>query len=578
MQTYRGLGVSEGVAIGRILRIHSAFVNYPRVQFDDDQQLPQEIERLKRAQTLTEIQLDEITGHSEGLLDEEMQQLFTSYQLLLRDKQFIPAMIKEIETQKVNAEWALIRIVAHLEARFSKIENPYIRARAADLRQLGEKVMNNLLETPALDLSNLKERVILCCHDISPTDAFHLSKDKILGIITELGGMTSHSSILARAMNIPAVVGVLDIMLRLADDQICILDGSIGEIIADPDDKIRTQKLDKQEKFRFSQDQLTLLIGQPGRLADGEVIELAANLDFMAEVSQIKQFQIPSIGLVRTEFLFRLESHFPTEEEQYLVYKQVIDETGCNPITFRTWDIGADKTTKLIKELVEEANPALGFRGIRTCLNYESILRPQFRALLRASAHCRLKVMLPMVTRIDEVTRSARILEEEAISLGMENHNLILGCMLETPAAVYILDDLLDHCEFISIGTNDLIQYSLAVDRMNENVSYLFDPFHPAILRMLEHSVLVANRRGKPISICGELAADPIMQMYLIGIGDITFSMSPNMVLKTKRVLSKVDRALCKKIAFKFINKHSSDESNNLAQELHHQYVEEFGG
>jgi len=575
MQVYRGIGVSEGVAIGKVLKIHSAFVNYPRTPLSGADQVPGEIARIKSAQEKTEEQLSHISDESTGLLDDELAQIFSSYRLLLKDKQFLPSVIKTIESEKINAEWALIRVIATLEEQFSALNNPYIKARIDDIRQLGEKIMVNLLEKPVLDLSQLTDPVIVICHDISPTDAFHLNKDNILGIATELGGETSHSSILARAMNIPAVVGVHDITQRFNDDDVCILDGLSGELIDHPSKEMIDEKLDKKEKLNFYQNQLYKLIDQPCRLLDGAMVDLAANLDFLEELPQIKEFKIPSIGLVRTEFLFLLEKQFPSEEEQFLLFSKIIEESACNPVTIRTWDIGADKTSSLISELLEEANPALGFRGIRTCLEHETILRPQIRALLRASQLALVKIMIPMVTRIDEVTRVLDIVSEEMASLKLENTNFEVGCMLETPAAMLIIDDLLDHCDFISIGTNDLIQYTLAVDRMNEHVSNLFDPFHPAILKSLEHVIQTANRRSKPVSICGELAANPIMQMFLLGIGQITLSMSPNMVLKTKRVLSKVDQVMCKKIAFQFINKHSSDESNRLAQKLYHEYVEE---
>ncbi|OGH04423.1 MAG: phosphoenolpyruvate--protein phosphotransferase [Candidatus Lambdaproteobacteria bacterium RIFOXYD1_FULL_56_27] len=575
MQIYKGLGVSEGVAVGKVLKIHSAFMNYPRIEIEDESALPLEVERLKKAQLQTQAQLEAISADSGSVINDELRQVLTSFQLLLADKKFVPAMIDKVLTAKINAEWALIRTIAKLEERFKKIEDPYIKARVDDIRQLGGKLMNNLLEKPTLDISGLKEPVIIVCHDISPADAFHLNKDNILGIVTEMGGMTSHSSILARAMNIPAVVGVPDATNRVLDDHFCILDGSTGEVIDQPSPEKINEKLDKKERRNLYQLQLNKLIGHPCKLKDGLVVDLAANLDFLAELPEIKKFQIPSIGLVRTEFLFDLESEFPTEEEQFNTYTQVILESSCNPITFRTWDIGSDKTTKLLHELSEEANPALGFRGIRTCLKHPEILRPQIRALLRASLSAQIKVMIPMVTRIDEITASLAIVEEERANLGIKSSKLQLGCMLETPAAVHILDDLLDLCDFISIGTNDLVQYTLAVDRLNEHVSSLYDPFHPAILKMLEYTVQTCNRRGKPVSICGEMAANPIMQMFLLGNGEITFSMSPNQVLKTKRVLGKVDQGTLKKIAFKFINKHSSDESNRLAKELQSQYVEE---
>jgi len=248
MQIYKGLGVSEGVAVGKVLKIHSAFMNYPRIEIEDESALPLEVERLKKAQLQTQAQLEAISADSGSVINDELRQVLTSFQLLLADKKFVPAMIDKVLTAKINAEWALIRTIAKLEERFKKIEDPYIKARVDDIRQLGGKLMNNLLEKPTLDISGLKEPVIIVCHDISPADAFHLNKDNILGIVTEMGGMTSHSSILARAMNIPAVVGVPDATNRVLDDHFCILDGSTGEVIDQPSPEKINEKLDKKER------------------------------------------------------------------------------------------------------------------------------------------------------------------------------------------------------------------------------------------------------------------------------------------------------------------------------------------
>ncbi|MBU2511742.1 phosphoenolpyruvate--protein phosphotransferase [bacterium] len=576
MIIYKGIGVSDGVAIGKVLKINSAYLNYPRIQLDSEDKIPLEIDRIKRAQKSVEEQLDNIMIHSADVLPEEINSVFSSYKMFIRDKNFVPAIEKKIETLQINAEWALIHVIAELEKKFGQIADPYIKARFDDIRQLGERFMNNLLQKPHLDLSQLKESVIIVCRDISPADSFHLSQAKLIGIVSELGGTTSHSSILARAMNIPAVVGVQNATMRILDDQKVILDGNLGEVIAEPDDETIKTKLDKKDRYNFYKNELKKLADHDCLLSDGFKVNLAANLDFISELSLINSLNIPSIGLIRTEFLFLIEESFPDEEQQYELYSKILKEINFKPITIRTWDVGGDKPTYAFPELANEINPALGLRAIRVCLKYQDIFRTQIRAILRASSLGEIKLMLPMITRIDEVIKAKSIIEEERLRMGIKTKNIKIGCMIETPASAIIVEDLLDLIDFVSIGSNDLIQYTLAVDRLNEHVADLFAPFHPAILMMLEKIVLSANRMNKYVSICGELAADPILQMLLLGIGEITFSMSPNHILQTKSILKKVDRATCKKIAFKFMTKHSYEENNQYVQQLREQYMDHF--
>lgn len=576
MNIYRGIGVSEGVAIGKVLRINSAFVQYPRIQLDNAAAVEVEIDRLRVAQATVERQLDETMEQSMEIISEDLRTVFASYKLFIRDKRFVPAIEERIKKDKINAEWALIYVIADLDKQFKTIQDPYIQSRFNDIRQLGERLMNNLLQKPFLDLSQLKQQVIIVCHDISPADSFHLAKANILGIVTELGGITSHTSILARALSIPAVVGVQEATLRLMDDDLIVLDGNSGEVIDHPTDDTINEKLNKLERISFYQNQLQKLADTDCELSDGHKVDIAANIDFLTELQQLRELKIPSVGLIRTEFLFLLDQSFPSEDEQFALYRDIIESVDKKPVTFRTWDIGGDKPIRQIKEQMDEANPALGLRAIRVCLKYDDIFRTQIRAILRASEISSVNLMIPMVTRIDEVLKTKHIVDEEMAALNLSGENLQLGCMIETPASVFIIDELLDQLDFVSIGSNDLIQYALAVDRLNEHVADLFNPFHPAILSMLEQIVITANRMNKYVSICGELAADPVLQMFLIGIGDVTFSMSPNHVLKTKKILKKVDRDTCKKIAFKFMNKHSFVESNQYVQQLKTQYMEEI--
>lgn len=577
MNIYHGIGVSDGVVIGKVLKINSAFMNYPRIQLEgNEKQISLEIERIRQAQKHVEEQLDSIMQQSADVLPDEISSVFSGYKMFIRDKRFVPTIENKIREQKINAEWALIYVIADLEMKFKKIADPYIRARFDDIRQLGEHLMSHLQKKPHLDLSQLKDPVIIVCHDMSPADSFHLARAKILGIISELGGTTAHSSIMARAMDIPAVVGVQDIMLRLLDDELIVLDGNTGEVIDHPDDEIINKKLDKIERIKFYQNQLESLVGKECDLADGTRVDIAANLDFLTELKQIRSLHISSIGLIRTEFLFLVEQSLPDEDQQFDLYKHIIQEIDRIPITIRTWDIGGDKPSAIFPELRDEANPALGLRAIRVCLKYQDVFRTQVRAIIRASEFGQINLLIPMVTRIDEVIKCKSIILEEQQKLGIDTKNLQIGCMIETPASVFIIDQLLDLSDFVSIGSNDLIQYALAVDRTNEHVVDLFTPFHPAILKMMERIVISANRMNKSVSICGELAADPIFQMFLLGIGKVTFSMSPNHVLQTKKILSKVDTAMCKKIAFQFMSKHSFMESSQYDQKLRSQYLEEF--
>ncbi|MDH5560480.1 MAG: phosphoenolpyruvate--protein phosphotransferase [Deltaproteobacteria bacterium] len=574
MNIYRGLGASDGVAIGKVLIINSAFMNYPRFQIETREEVEFEIKRVLDAKKATEDHLNQVMAQSENIIPEEIRAVFSSYKMFIGDKRFFPAIIDKIEQLKINAEWALIHVLADLDRMFEQIPDPYIRSRFDDIRQLGEKVMYNLKQKQFLDLRQLKHPVIIVCHDISPADSFHLNPKYILGIITELGGETSHSSILARAMNIPAVVGVQDISTRLLDDTQIILDGLTGEIFENPTEKIVKEKLNKQERYNLYQSELQELLDEDCELADGKRIELAANLDYMEELEVISTMKVSSLGLIRTEFLFLLDEGLPGEEEQLKVFNDIIKRSNGIPITIRTWDIGMDKGSSFFPELIDEVNPALGLRGIRICLNHQEFFRVQIRAILRASKNGKIRLMIPMVTRADEVVRTNAIIQEELESLNIPRENIEIGCMIETPGATFIVDELLDLIDFVSIGTNDLIQYSLAVDRLNEHVSNLYTPFHPAILKMLEVIITIANRRNKYVSICGELAADPIMQLFLIGVGKITFSMSPNQILRTKRFLKKVDTTLCKKVAFQFASKHSLEESRSYVEQLRKTYIE----
>ena len=326
MSIYRGIGVSEGIVMGDALTIYSAFLNYPRKRIESQDEIQHEIERIQKARSTTEKQINSIMETSNDFITDEIQSVFSGYKLFVNDKRFVPAIEENIKTQKINSEWALITVLADLKIQFSKIPDPYIRSRFDDIRQIGERLMNNLQQKPHFDLTNLKEPVILVSHDISPADAFHLDKTNILGIVTELGGATSHLAILARAMDIPAVVGVPNITARISDYETIILDGGAGEVINQPSQEIISEKLSKKERISFYQKELLELSTAECELADGDKVDIAANLDFLAELEQIQKLNIDSIGLIRTEFMFSYEDGFPDEDEQTEFYQNIIEK------------------------------------------------------------------------------------------------------------------------------------------------------------------------------------------------------------------------------------------------------------
>lgn len=576
MAIYKGIGVSAGVVMGKALTIYSAFHNFPRYQVDTEEKIGEELRRVKEAQETADEQLNQVLDKSSDILPDEIRSVFVGYKMFIYDKRFIPAIEQNIKEKKINAEWALINVIAELEEQFQKIPDPYIRARFEDVRQLGERIMNNLQQKPHLNLTNIQEPVILVANDISPADAFHLDRKNILGIVTELGSSTSHLAILSRAMNIPAIVGVPDITSRLTDYDIVVLDGNSGEVIDRPTDEEINEKLSKKERLAFYQKQLLKLEKADCELSDGNKVELAANLDYMEEIPQINSLNVSQIGLIRTEFLCLYEGGFPNEEQQFEIYRKIVEGAKGKPITVRTWDIGGDKTSNVFPELLNESNPALGLRAIRICLKHSDFFRSQIKAVVRAAKDSPVKLMVPMITRLDEIFKVHEMIKEEVFNYRVPPDNVSLGCMIETPAAVFLIDEILDLVDFVSIGSNDLIQYTLAIDRMNENVADLYAPYHPSILKMMERIISSANRVNKPVSICGEIAADPIMQMFLIGTGKITLSMSPNYILRTKRILQQVDSITCKNIAFQLVSKHSVVESNLLVKELRDKYLEEF--
>lgn len=574
MQIYRGTGSSGGVAIGKAMVIYSSFSQFTRISLTSDEEVEQEVKRVEAARELAREQIDESEKQAGSLLTNEVREILSSHRLFLEDKQLIPATLEKIKEQKINAEWALFDVIETIKDQFSKIQDPYLRSRFDDVRQTGERVMNNLQNKPRLDISKLRDPVIIFCHDISPADAYNLTEGKIMGIVSELGGQISHSSIIARALGIPAVVGVEGITSKIYDNSSVIVDGGTGEIIHNPDAMMRQEKEEKKKRLQFFQSKLKNLVSKECELADGRKYELAANLDLLGELEQIKSLNLPSIGLIRTEFLFLDNSRPPNEDEQYRTFKKIADELATKPITIRTWDLGADKVARFFPAYPNESNPALGLRAIRMCLKQPDFFREQIRAIIRVAQDSPVRLMIPMITNVDEIVKVRRMVSREQKKMNLRPPNLKIGCMIETPAAVMIIDEILDVADFISIGTNDLVQYALAIDRMNEHVAHMYSPFHPAVLRMLEKVISRANEMNIPVAVCGEMAADPFFQMFLLGVGKVTFSMTPNRILMTKEFLRKIDEVTCKKVAFRFLSKRTVQESNLFLKELHNKYYQ----
>ncbi|MDR1425298.1 MAG: phosphoenolpyruvate--protein phosphotransferase [Azoarcus sp.] len=544
--TVHGLPVSQGIAIGHVHLVSHALLEVNHYQIAP-RHIAEELTRFDNAVHSVEGELLGLKAATASAQPHKEVGAFIDLQrMMLADPVLIGAARAKIEEHHTNAEWALVQQMESVVEQFQQIEDPYLRERRADVVQVVERLVKALLGDPGHLPPKRKDGLgtVVVAHDLSPADTIGF-RDHIAGFVTDIGGPTSHTAIVARSLGIPAVVGLYHIRDLLRDNELIIVDGTRGIALIDPDDSVVEEYLLRRSALELERSKLKRLRDTPAAALSGELIELLANISGPQDVGQLKETNADGVGLFRTEFLFIDRDTLPDEDEQYEAYRAVLKGAGGKPVTARTFDIGADKS--FAGKSRNEANPALGLRAVRYSLAEPKFFVTQLRALLRASAHGKLRIMVPMLAHPDEIEQTLALMEKAKEELRDEkvkfDENLPIGGMVEVPAAALALSVFVKRLAFLSIGTNDLIQYTLAVDRGNEAVVHLYDPLHPAVLRLISGAIQAAQRAELPIAVCGEMAGNADYTLLLLGMGLRSFSMHPARILEIKQQILRADLA-----------------------------------
>jgi phosphotransferase system enzyme I (PtsI) len=542
-----GIGVSPGIAIGRALLLHRPTDMSPERDIAPDE-VTDEIQRLHDAIALSRQQLESVRRQAEEHPTPEPGLIIDAHLLILDDIMLVSETSATIEKDLVDAETALRRTLLRIRHLFEAIEDEYLRERRSDVEFVGQRILRNLIGYHEHLLQEISEQVILVAHDLSPADTLQLDRNKVLAFVTDAGGRTSHTAILARSMGIPAIVGLESVTRLVSQGLPLIVDGTTGMVVIHPSDESFRDYLQRKQHYEYAEQELELLLDLPAQTADGYGLHLRANLDVPADIPLARKNGANGVGLMRTEFLFMNRTLPPSEDEQFLIYKEMVETMAPAPVMIRTLDVGGDKLVDHIN-LTGEANPALGLRAIRFSLKEVVLFRTQLRAILRASAFGKVRLAFPMISGIEEL-RACRVhlrgaMDELSARQQPFDTALEVGIVVETPSAALLAELIAREVDFFSVGTNDLIQYCLAVDRGNEHLAYLYDPLHPAILRALQLICTAGKEAGIPVGMCGEMASDPLYINVLVALGFTELSMSPGDILRMKRALrlSRKDRS-----------------------------------
>ncbi|MFP3866761.1 MAG: phosphoenolpyruvate--protein phosphotransferase [Desulfobacteraceae bacterium] len=515
------------------------------------QKVAQEQERFREAIALTQQELVQ----SKETIPEDFREhayIVDTHLLILQDRLLLDETLKLIQEEKINAEWALKQSVKKAQTLFEQIADPYIRSRVQDIEDVSERLLRHLTGSNSSNVTSFKEPVIIVAQNLSPVDTTQMSVEQVQGFITEMGGKTAHTAIMAQSLRIPAVVGVENAAREIDTGYTLILDGLTGTVIVNPDSHMIGIYLDRKNKFENFKAEINRASFRPAVTLDNHPTRIMANIEFQDELDLVLDYGADGIGLYRTEFLYLRQSHLPTEEELFEDYKTVAHIMRPRPVTIRTLDIGGDKFASY-SNYVQEMNPALGLRAIRFCLKEHLIFHSQLRAILRASAFGAVRIMFPLISGIQEVLAARRMLEDIKAELQQEglafDPQIPVGVMIEVPAAVMLADLLAQEADFFSIGTNDLIQYALAIDRGNKYVAEMYQPLHPAVLRMIKQVVDAAQAEGIPVAMCGEMAGDPFYTPILLGLGVDELSMNVPSIPVVKRMVRMATLAEAKEFA-----------------------------
>lgn len=535
---YTGIGASVGIGIGNVIIVKEPSLDYQRTTIEDTDA---EKERFNSAVAVTIEQTQAMADDMRTRVGEKEAEILEGHMLLLMDPELTGQIESAIENDKMNAEAAVEQVCNTFRDMFASLDDPMFQQRATDVNDIKTRMLKVLLNVEDIDLGSLPPATILAAEDLTPSMTASINAENVAGILTEIGGKTSHSAILARALEIPAVLSIPEITRKIENGDQVVLDGETGEVFVNPDQDVIAKYEEKRRVFLEEKAALQLFVGKATETKDGHKVELCANIGKPEDADKVLECDGEGVGLFRTEFLFMDRDSVPTEEEQFEAYKTVAEKLSGKPVIIRTLDVGGDKEIPYL-DLPKEENPFLGYRAVRLCLNRDDIYRPQLRALLRASAYGDIRIMVPMITCLDEIRKVKAILEELKAELDAKeipyNKGIKVGIMVETPASMIMADAFAAECDFFSIGTNDLTGYTMCADRGNPDVAYLYSAYNPAVIRAIERTIRLGKEGGAMVGMCGEAAADPLLVPLLLSFGMDEFSVSATSILTTRKVIS----------------------------------------
>jgi len=576
----KGIGVSPGIIIGKASLVESNEIEALPIPLSTEAEINREINKFEQALDESKQQLLKLKQELEQKNSKEARYIIDAQILILEDKLIIEKTINTIREKKIDSVSAVKDTVHGLSKIFDDVADEYLKERKTDIDYIGERIITNILGKKGQDLSIIKGKSIIIAHDLSPADTATLDVGVVMGFVTNVGGKTSHTAIMARALAIPSVVGLKKVTQVVKSGDTIIVDGTIGVVIVRPTAETLQKYYEKKQKYEQIEKNLFEYKCLPSQTLDGFHIKLLANIELVEELPSVLEYGAEGIGLYRTEFLYLNRKVLPNEEEHFKIYQELVKKIAPYPVTIRTLDLGGDKFLSRI-DLVKEMNPIMGLRAIRFCLKEVDIFKTQLRAILRASALGEVKVLFPMISGMQEILQIKEILEELKDEFKKNkipfNPDIKIGIMIEIPSAAAIADLLAKEVDFFSIGTNDLIQYTLAIDRVNEQVSYLYNPLHPSVIRLIKSIVEAAHDNGIEVVMCGEMAGDPLYLPLLLGLGIDQLSMNPLCILKVKKVLRSITYHESQELV-KDINQFTigKDIENFMKQEMAKRFQEEF--
>ena len=564
----KGIAAASGISIGAAYKIGKEELTVPRVAINDSD-IPIQIQLFEEALIRTRREIIELQKRISSEMGQEEAQIFDAHLLVLEDRMLIEEVISRLKKDKLNVACIFQEVLKKYISVFSRIEDEYLKERIADINDVGKRILRNLLGKETRGLGTLKERVIVVAHDLSPSDTAAMQKKNVAGFVTDVGGKTSHTAIMAKSLEIPAVVGAEEATHKISQGDLLIVDGMLGIVIVDPDEETLESYHTAELKLKGITEKFLSAKDLPAVTLDGNKVEINANIEFPEEVPAVKLHGAEGIGLYRTEFFYMNRKDLPTEEDHYQAYKYVAEEMSPYPVVIRTLDLGGDKFLSQF-EIPHEMHPFLGWRAIRFCLARPDIFKLQMRAILRASVHGNLRLMYPMISGVEELRQANKILEEAKAELKEKgtafDEDIQVGAMIEVPSAAMTADILAKEADFFSIGSNDLIQYALAVDRANEKVAYLYEPAHPAVLRLLKIVIDSAHKADINVGMCGEMAGEPSLALILLGLGLDEFSMPPQVIPELKYLIRSVSLKEAQSIAEEALTFSTGTQVEEFAQ------------